>query len=573
MKRFALLITVLCIGVSVFCQSVINKSVVHSNTVFGTYQLFRITSLNPRLNNGKYERALQQNDVIGNDYLNDLRIFGINANHDDSHTPTNYHPVDGFKRTFCGTLHSYYYSGHWYSDIANFDKDQCIELEIDENNPLIKGYKYLYNQYRFHNVLQLTPPPPKIITDSNWFFEPWNIIEGEINVSKNEADFSFSDLRSNVCMFGPWVLELYDSSETHLKEHKNNNEIHPIEQFWYKDQAIGKGNTSYRMNFFVDGSERFNNKGDYYGIGPSEQLLFRPWSKVPMNGSFYLAFEINLKNKEHQTYWTEPISDFGVKPSINDGKNHFLIYGQDTLVSIFEGEPESVNISFDNVGYKPLKSNFYDRSVIQGFIVFSTRITGPAHGIPLLNDRGDFRLRVERQIKSTAKQNLLLQIEKIKRLKPNSFRHFNPVTNITYTDPPPPIPDTFNENQVFLTMSDGTQTNSLLIPNLPEGEETTIEKLQCLRKGFLTDEYRFEINCTNGYDGQELGNLIIAGIKPGSADSVRNTILLYSQPLSLNKQAFSDDDDHFNPSLRVSLFQITYKVKAVPEYVNPNNSN
>jgi hypothetical protein len=528
-----------------YAQSTIRKAIVNDHRNNSRYQRFIIDSLKVALNNGKYEKALSQNDVIGNDYNSPERIYGINANTDGSATPTNYHPVDGFKRTFCGQLieHQFYR--------GRIDDDLNILIDVDKENPLLKRNAYQYEKHRirkfapfFSNDIYI---PERI--DSNWFFHPWNRIEGEVDIQDLYHSF-FSNpkavLQSDVCLYGSWVLELYDPSEFHLSAHKNNNEIHPIDQFWYKTKPAGLGNKAYVLNFLADNSGRFTSSGDYYRKPPD--IPFKPWVPIPMDGAFYVAFEIDLKSKERLTYFIESLTDLGVKTAINDGKSHYLIHKKDTLITVQEGYKEKVNIDFENVGFKPLKGPSSDKSVLRGFLIIKSTLA----------TRGHLRLRVEKAAKAVARQKVLVTVQKIKRLENNSYRLSNPASSINITDPDP-VPAGFNEKQVFIILQSGNQFKDFLITNLEKGQEYTLNNITCTWEGILSDYYKFSLICKNGSSGKIIGKVNLIG-KPDKPETrIEKTVVEFVLP---------DSPRGFKG--QAHLFEITFKVENVSSTLNNN---
>jgi hypothetical protein len=280
-----------------------------------------------------------------------------------------------------------------------------------------------------------------------------------------------------------------------------------------------------------------------------------------------MAFDINLKRKDRLTYWIEPISHGGVNPTENDGKLHYLIYQNDTLITINENAdaPEYVNINFENIGFTTLKGNRIDSSSVRGFIKIKSRITGSPVD-------GNLRLRVEKATTSASKQNILLTILKIKRLHNNSFRFLNTYTNKLYTDPAP-VDTHFDEKQVFLSLSNGSQLNNQYIKTL-EGEYS-FDRFSSSWEGILSDNYNFNIVCRNGYSGKELGSLNISGDPKVLRAGIEKTILLFSLPdesTSANLMPKRNGNPPQNPQVKANLFELTYKIEIIPQAVNRINT-
>ena len=510
-------------------------------------------------NDGRYERAMSQADVIGNDYLSVPRIYGENSNDDNSGTSTDLVPVDGYKRTFCGKLHAYEYHG------GLIDQDLNVYLDINPNNELLRTNQHKYDYYK-ENVAP--------------FFDPWNIIEGEVTIRPGNRDNypnPTTILRSEVCIYGSWVFEIYKKEGVINKAHDNNNEIHPMEQFWYKDSPIGNGNTSYKLNFFVDGSGKFDKPGDYYNL-PSNPSLFKPWSRSPTDGKFYVAFSLNLRKKEQLTYWIEVQSNRGAEATADDGKNSFLIFGRDTLINIFEGSGgKVVTADFENVGYKPLPNNRFDSSIIQGFLVLGSRIKGVGGTIdkqwPVPNDYvtdGDLRLRLERKSIFQAKQTVSMVIESIKRLELNSYRYVDQQTHQLHTDPQP-VPPSYNEKSVYLSLGSTDNFGEYEVNSLERGEKISLSTVHSTWSGFLSDKYRFELTCKENYSGKKLGTIVFTGDPLTARSGTEKTVLLYSDPGDNGAQLTGQSGQLPNIQRKIYLFEVTYRIVSMDSKVPGHN--
>ncbi len=556
MKKSIFTLTIYLLSIGILCgQTTIKKMVVRDHQTNSNWQVFTVDQLKPMLFDGTYEKAISQHDIIGNDYTAFEKILGKNSNADGSATPTNFIPVNDYKMTFCGSLRSYDF--HDPFPVVGQDNDLEIVLTVDPANPNLTLNKYLWNSD---------------------FSSAWNIMEGEVNIHDAYRDRypnPANVLESDVCMYGAWVIEQYDVTECCFT-HANNNEIHPVDQFWYKDHAVGKNNTSYSLNFFVDNSGRFDDREDYYSIPSGGE--FKPWSKTPMDGIFAVAFEINLKRKDRITYWIEPTSDLGVEPAKDDGKVHYLIYGKDTLVKVYEGAAttkELVNIDFGNIGF--IRSNnknvLYDSSVIRGFLLIKSTIAGPIgvkqSGETYHSNEGNLRLRVEKQTVSDLQENLLITIQKIKRLQDNSYRFLNSFNQRLYTDPVP-IPPHFNEEQVYLTLSAAGQDKSQLIPELVKGQSSDLQNITGTWRGTLSDQYLFNLVCTNGYGGQVLGSIKITGSPSPIINGVTQTVLGYQLPDNSSIQnVVPGQPQPPHLQIKANLFEITYKIDIIPQQANP----
>ncbi len=352
--------------------------------------------------------------VIGNSYFKDVKIG--TAPVDQYITQTNTHfPVDGFKRTICGTLESFHIKSTGWNDD---DDDVHFEIRpdfaskalmeevnlsiIESNSKLIKRsiLKSFASQIAVVDLKSISAIEEynkkiegfnkKFPTNPHMFRTLKTVVLSEIdvqgfyqkylkkyseNVSKQEIDCT--------CSYGPWV---HDAANTTFGSYHDNYEIHPAEQVWWVNQH--NGNNVYHLYLFNDASNRFDDKDDY---DKDDGTFYGPWTPNPLNGTFALAFSVRLRAPT-QIFTISKIADKNANIKI-DGRTHYLVYKNDTLLKIDEPEgPDVMSITFDKVGFDPYEMLKGD-SVIRGFVVITASIGKPN------DESGNLMLKVENSIK------------------------------------------------------------------------------------------------------------------------------------------------------------------------------
>ncbi|MBK9103297.1 MAG: hypothetical protein IPL92_01675 [Saprospiraceae bacterium] len=349
----------------------------HSNANQPSYQVFRIERLDVAINDGKFQKALKQQGVIGNDFFGDIEIGKAKANNSLG-TPTDYYPVDGFKRTFCGpVLQQYIYDGI-------IDKDLNIQIACNTDNELWKqNFTIIKNTSRNEYPSSFIEGEIDFDSGSRIFFDPQN--------GRFESPLIYN---TNVCLYGPWIEEIYDHSEDFNpnKDHVDVHEIHPTEQFWWS-KKINTFTSQYYLCAALDASGRFDNSGLFSNFDTDNGPLKQVWVINPMKTVFAIAFNIRLHSPTH-SYTIQTITAKDMVPDQDDGKSHFLVYKGDTIIKV--NEPlgaEIMNINFEHVGldaYSMLQST--PDSVLSGFLLIKSNLT----------NNGNFKLMVRKDIPAIA---------------------------------------------------------------------------------------------------------------------------------------------------------------------------
>jgi hypothetical protein len=342
---------------NLMAQSIIKRIQVRDHRNNETRQVFKIDVLETAKNDGKYRKAKQNQGVIGNDFYADFKI-GMAQNDNPwqiSGTATDYQPIDGFKRTLTGKLLELRYNDGIKDDDFNFI------IEVDPKHELLVKHQ--------NNIKRVNHGG---INNTKY---PWNVVYGEIDVFDDWHKYYKSpysapqELIDNVSLYGPWVLELYDSDEIG-KHHNNYHEIHPAEQVWW----VKKRNNGDTFNFIManDASGRFNGRGDYTAY--KDTKVENLWVNTPLNGVFAIAFSFNPK-VEKLNFRINTICQSGVKPTTTEPRLHYLTNQRDTLVSIEEVGEKMVAIDFENVGFLPRPLWEGDQTgVVSGFLLLKSTV-------------------------------------------------------------------------------------------------------------------------------------------------------------------------------------------------------
>lgn len=333
--------------------------------------------------------------VIGNSYFKDVKIG--TAPVDQYITQTNTHfPVDGFKRTICGTLESFHIkSTGWHDD----DDDVHFEIRPDFRSIALKeevnlgiiesNYQKIKRSILKSFASQIAVVDLKSVTAienynkkigefnrqfpaiSHMFRTLKTVVLSEIDVQDFYQKYlkKYSENVSNqeidcTCSYGPWV---HDAANTTFGSYHDNYEIHPAEQVWWVNQQ--NGNNMYHLYLFNDASNRFDDKDDY---DRDDGTFYGPWTPNPLDGTFALAFSVRLRAPT-QVFTINKIIDKNVNVKI-DGRTHYLVYKNDTLLRVDEPDgPDVMTVIFNKVGFDPYEMLKGD-SVIRGFVVITGSI-------------------------------------------------------------------------------------------------------------------------------------------------------------------------------------------------------
>ena len=540
-----------------FAQTKITKTIVadprqgHSNE---SIQIFRITSLAPIFFREKFDKAFRQSDVIGNDFYGLQRIGTAYANN-HPYERSDYVPVDGYKRTFTGKGYKYEFHG------GTIDDDLTVYIETFD--PLISHYTEKMKGY------------------GEFFEKSLNIIEGEVDIHDVMHKFYKSPYKiprtdvgignrrfaDNISLYGAWVIERGSAGK------KNNHEIHPLEQFWWRtdDLRYSKNIFNYYLNFAIDNSGRFESRGDF---DDDDGELVEPWGKSPMDGIFALQFEIDRQKKEKLTYTINNISGKNAVAPFEDPKVHHLVIDNDTIISVIENMNDNiVSIDFTDVGY--MHSPQQNPNKIKGFLVLKTKIRRTANDYA-----GSVRLHVNKKAESKMTRSYRIEFQKIKRIENNSFRYVDTERNKLYTYPQP-VPAGFNEQSAFLELSySGQSKKSIEIESLSKGQEYPLQGMSFIWKGSLINYIQAKVKCYNNRNKEILlGELVLNKNPPVSGQLEESDITTIqfevpetAGPFKIRRDDNVEQNETGNETsyqvVTVGIFQIYFKITAIPEQAN-----
>jgi len=334
----------LCLAASTFLlsfsTSVAQRTVIAHNTREGI-NTWIINILGFHNNDGKFDLAINQLGVIGNDYngsmkigsrLGERQIWGL--------TDVSWLRVDSNKRTFIG---KHYVIFSMDLNGSTGDDDWNVRLETSLSNPLITLNREKLDRYDFLYGV--------------------NIICGEIDIHQIDkihlmkyADNSPKIFLDHIGMYGPWVIDVGGH-----RWHDKFNEIHPMEQLWWTEKKAT--NRIYHLYMANDNSGRF-----------------KEWHPNPMIHTFHIPFAIPLTGQTVNFDFSK-ISENNITSGFSDdGRDHRLIYNSRTILSLKEPPGSDIlKIDFENIGIdrEALSRNRND-SVLKGFIRIKTSIGNPS---------------------------------------------------------------------------------------------------------------------------------------------------------------------------------------------------
>lgn len=361
MKKKLVLFLFLTISLQSISQSIITKRETRDHTKNQTYRTFTIEQLKKRVNDGKYEKALNdQLGVIGNDYFGEQEI-GM-AIEQERRLNTRY-PIDGFKRTIKGKVVGNYFRIYNNSDR---DDDYHVEIEAALNDPLL-----IKNKVRLNAETNAKTPH--------------NLILGEIDIHQSHKQ-NFLTYRDDMpakfidyaCLYGPWIADRGNYGVQ--SSHGTYFEIHPSEQIWWTEKR--KTEIVYSLLSANDNSGHFDDAGsDYDEENGARPLKNGAWVPKILNSVFAIPFCVQL-NKGTKQFNLLQLSNRNTHPSV-DGKIQYLKYRGKTIVSVINFSPTNdlIDIEFDNVGFETIniqakngKTASTTDTLIKGFLLIKNKV-------------------------------------------------------------------------------------------------------------------------------------------------------------------------------------------------------
>jgi len=284
--------------------------------------------------------------------------------------PPTFFPIQGDKRTLCGTLNSFGFHDGW---------DSLGEADWNLN------------------IVPFSPRYSHILEDAKGLpgmnLEDWHRCGGsnvpncvEAEITPDESLYSFDWFNANtersplvgkcLCVYGPWIAD---------RDHGARPEIHPSELLWWKDPArstSGTWSSTLDGTFLLllqDDSNRFD-RSNSYDTGGTPDFCWRPWSAYPRTGKFKLAFRVNTlaTNPQNLSVSIDKNRNVNVNPhDATDGGEHTLVYKRRPLLTVREtGDDGHVQVGFENL----FRRTEAEGEVLYGFVTLTSSVG--------INDRG-----------------------------------------------------------------------------------------------------------------------------------------------------------------------------------------
>jgi hypothetical protein len=345
----------------------------------------------------KYNMALtQQFGVIGNNYLGETQIGKAPAETVSSFN--SHYPIDGYKRTICGNLNSYFIKTE---DNVDDDDVHFIMRPDYPSKQLMDSHNLFIRDLNTSNLKRFPTLAPFLTTIANPDIKSINGIEaynetiaslnkliftlnkgtdsrllrnlkheiyGEIDLPNHQFITKFTE---NVpkqeldctCIYGAWVN---DRLAVPFGSYHDNLEIHPTEQAWWSYQK-SPIETVYYLGAFGDASGIFY-KRDNYDTEDGDYTFFGTWLKCPQTETHAIPFEIKNKMPTLVFNTEKKVSNGGVTPQPNELPTQVLMFKNDTLLRV--NNNSAMAIRFDKVGIARIvgQDTFY-----RGFVVFQTQ--------------------------------------------------------------------------------------------------------------------------------------------------------------------------------------------------------
>ena len=288
-----------------------------------------------------------------------------------------WYPVQEFRITVCGTLSAYKICP------ANLEhkyltQDRDFNFHIKPNPPFNsclsnRWYNDNYKPKIFSEIegevnaldLELDPDPNKAFKNT---YSTKNPIF-DVNTGKIKQTVS-----KNICIYGPWMLDDLKS----LGIDYQNNEIHPINQFWFRD-----ANGDLNLTTIVDGENHWHKEGKGYD---GKQANYEwPASGIREYAQFHIAFELKpTEFKDFTVYgssYDTPMPAAATKyaiPQILTWRGREVI----KVSPVYENGTKCYTVSFDKVRKR-------SDGTVQGYIVVQTE--------PITQGKGSVSLRYKQE--------------------------------------------------------------------------------------------------------------------------------------------------------------------------------
>ncbi len=279
-------------------------------------------------------------------------------------------PINGDKRTLCGTLDSFGFNDAWDS-----------EDEADWDLHIIPFFP------RYSHIIEDAKGQPDVNLNE-WYrcggSNVPNCVAAEITPDESLYTFNWFNAKPPrsplvgkcLCVYGPWIGDKYDVKRP---------EIHPSELLWWKDPAkFSCGSPSFTMDgtfllLMQDDSNRFD-RVNAYVRGFTPDFCWRPWSAYPRTGKFKLAFRVNTLATNPQNIGVSIDKNRNVNANYRDatdGGEHTLVYNGRPLLTVREtGDDGFIQVGFENL----FRRTEAEGEVLYGFLTLTSSVG--------INDRG-----------------------------------------------------------------------------------------------------------------------------------------------------------------------------------------
>ncbi|MBL0152723.1 MAG: hypothetical protein IPP93_04250 [Chitinophagaceae bacterium] len=356
-------------------------------------------------NSTKHDSAILLTDhVLGNSFYGQEYI-GLDKI--DPASSGQWSPIDGFKHIISGHVYAYY-----FREPAAFESDDDLNFEVhpDLNISYLKKYldarslssftalkakieancKCNTNITCWPTLPSLSVPDVRQLKEMGilkcngnhfiWdyqkyhddYLKNWHLIY-EIDIHDREHGkfypyLSYMPVKGldYLHAYGPFV---HDEKDHYFDSH-DNLEIHPAEQIWWRNKV--NNNNLYHLFFASDNSGRFRRES---------------WQANPLKGQYAIAFQC-LKKTQQINYEMSLVNQLNVSYKSTDGKSHFLVIGEDTLVRVNESwinsitglqSPDIADVSFQDIYIDKKRLDTYHDTLIKGYVVIKSAIGGPGY--------------------------------------------------------------------------------------------------------------------------------------------------------------------------------------------------
>jgi len=201
-------------------------------------------------------------------------------------------------------------------------------------------------------------PDNSIVNGRRWF----DITED----NKHCIAGKFIDKQDTLCVYGPFVQD-------GGWKHDDQPEIHPAQQFWFRNKRVQSGKNKHYLLFFLqDATARFSQ-----------------WVEPPMYGQYLIAFKVKPERQVELNNFIEPLTmnitmlerldlitrnHAGYRNDCDNGSKHALMINGQKMVVV--NEPENADDEID-LGIQFVGLFKLDDGTVQGYVQISMVIDEP----------------------------------------------------------------------------------------------------------------------------------------------------------------------------------------------------